>query len=64
MKDVVLRSINFIIWKRNSAFSCFKSQEKEEKVTLVAFIGLVSLKGQVLDDLFKFKDSYKIEMTT
>jgi hypothetical protein len=33
-------------------------------VTLVAFVGLASLKGQVLDDLFKFKESEKIEMTT
>ena len=33
-------------------------------MTLVTFIGLASLKGQVLDDIFKFHESEKIEMTT
>ena len=64
MKDVVLWLINFRIWNKNFAFSSFKIREKDEKATLVAFVGLASLKGQVLDDLFKFKESEKIEMTT
>ena len=38
--------------------------DKRRKVTLVAFAGLASLKGQVLDDIFKFKELGKIEMTT
>ena len=33
-------------------------------MTLVTFVGLASLKGQVPDDLLKFKESEKIEMTT
>lgn len=33
-------------------------------MTLVTFVGLASLKGQVLGDIFKFKDSEMIEMTT
>jgi len=53
----------FKIWNKNFAFSSFKSREKDEKVTLVTFKGLGSLKGQFLDDIFKFKESEKIEMT-
>ena len=33
-------------------------------MTLVSFDGLAGLKGQVLDDIFKFKESEKIEKTT
>jgi len=36
-----------IFRNKNFAFSSFKSQEKDEKVTLVTFDGLASLKGQV-----------------
>jgi len=53
-----------ILKNKNFSFSSFKSREKDEKVTLVAFDGLARLKGQVLGDLLKFKESEKIEMTT
>ena len=55
--EVIFRNKNF-------SFSSFKSREKGKKVTLVALDGLASLKGQVLNDIFKFKESEKIGMTT
>ena len=33
-------------------------------MTLVAFVGLASSKGQVIDDILKFKEPEKIEMIT
>ena len=51
--------INFKTKELNLTFSCFKSREKDKKMTLVSFEYLVSPKWQMLRWTFSFRESEK-----
>jgi len=57
-------AIIFRIWNKTFPFHLLRVDKRTKNVTLVAFDGLASLKGQVLDDIFNFNESQKIEITT